>query len=179
MGCKWRWVSGTFLLITLCQLSKYSFKIRLDELLVFFPLMFERLYISLKCTLCKYFLYENYSSVWNTVWFIVIFLFSTNIRLISYCCLFACSETAIKYILKPRYLSFIVYIFTNSLCHIPHYYCLVHEFLFTFPSLFSCLLNFWFCYLFKTYKLNFPPFWFSHFRLILFRFCLSLTFFLI
>lgn len=117
MGCKWRWVSGTFLLITLCQLSKYSFKIRLDELLVFFPLMFERLYISLKCTLCKYFLYENYSSVWNTVWFIVIFLFSTNTRLISYCCLFACSETAVKYILKPRYLSFIVYIFTNSLSH--------------------------------------------------------------
>ena len=28
------WVSGTFLLITSCQLSKYSFKIRLDELLV-------------------------------------------------------------------------------------------------------------------------------------------------
>ena len=38
-----------------------------DELLVFFPLLFERLYFSLKCTLCEYFLYENYSSVWNTV----------------------------------------------------------------------------------------------------------------
>lgn len=148
-------------------------------LVFFFPCHLKvGLSISLECSLCVNFLYY-YSTIWVNRWFGVNLLFS-DIRLISCHCFFACSEMAVKHILEPPYLSFIVYIFKSSLslphpCESLHYYLPVLWILFSFSSLyfvpsiefstlllilnlknlFSCILN-----------------WFSHFHLILVHFCL-------